>query len=59
MKYTIWTYYQEGFGHGWRPSQSDTLPEGAVSVSVFNSDTAIRSKVYAVTVTPVAPGGPA
>lgn len=58
MKYILWTYTAFGFGHGWQPSQSDTIPDGAVSVSYFDPDTAIRSKVYAVTMTP-APGGPA
>lgn len=48
MKYTIWTYQDAGFGHGWKASEADTVPDGAVSVSSFEPRDADRSKVYAV-----------
>ncbi len=48
MKYTIWRYTEAGFGHGWNSEQADTIPEGAVSVSVFEGPHADKSSVYAV-----------
>lgn len=48
MRYTIWTYQEAGFGHGWRTSQSDELPDGAEVVEAFDIIGADRKKVYAI-----------
>jgi len=47
-RYTIYTYQPEGFSHGWKDEQSDTIPEGAVSVSVWDRTHADMKTVYYV-----------
>jgi hypothetical protein len=48
MRYTIWTYQEAGFGHGWKTAPSDELPEGAEVVGAFDIITADKKTVYAL-----------
>lgn len=47
-RYTIYTYQPDGFSAGWREEQTDAIPEGAVSVSVWDHIHADRETVYVV-----------
>lgn len=48
MRYTIYKYQPSGFASGWTETQADTLPDGAVSVEVWDAKIADTGKVYVV-----------
>ena len=48
MKYTIYRYKPDGMNHGWQEELSDTIPEGAVSVEVWDHWAADKTLVYAL-----------